>query len=189
MARPSKARDDQAVGDRVMGEQVMGEQVTGDQGVGEQVVGEPGVGEPARDDQAARVWTVMRDLAAHYPPPDLLRGALNLGRGTGRVKALLQLAGGPLSVSGLAEAVSVDAPYATLIVDTLEERGLVERRSDPDDRRRKLVELTPAGQEAIGRVERILREPPEGFADLSPRELDVLEDLVTRITARSAPSS
>ena len=130
----------------------------------------------------------MRDLAAHYPPPDLLRGALNLGRGTGRVKALLQLAGGPLSVSGLAEAVSVDAPYATLIVDTLEERGLVERRSDPADRRRKLVELTPAGQEAIGRVERILREPPEGFADLSPRELDVLEDLVTRITARSAPA-
>jgi DNA-binding MarR family transcriptional regulator len=85
--------------------------------------------------------------------------------------------------------VSVDAPYASLIVDTLEERGLVERRSDPADRRRKLVELTPAGQKAIGRVERILREPPEGFADLSPRELDVLEDLVTRITARSEPAS
>ena len=111
MARPSKAPDDRAVGDRVMGEQ--------------------GAGDQARDDQAARVWTVMRDLAAHYPPPDLLRGALNLGRGTGRVKALLQLAEGPLSVSGLAEAVSVDAPYATLIVDTLEERGLVERRSTP----------------------------------------------------------
>ena len=31
--------------------------------------------------------------------------------------------------------------------------------------------------------------PPEGFADLSPRELDVLEDLVTRITARSEPAS
>ncbi len=55
MARPSKARDDQGAGDR------------------------------AGDDQAARVWTVMRDLAANYPPPDLLRGALNLGRGTGRV--------------------------------------------------------------------------------------------------------
>jgi DNA-binding MarR family transcriptional regulator len=184
MARPSKARDDQAVGDPVMGEQGDGEQ-----GVSGPGVGGSGVGEQARDDQAARVWTVMRDLAAHYPPPDLLRGALNLGRGTGRVKALLQLADGPLSVSGLAEAVSVDAPYATLIVDTLEERGLVERRSDPADRRRKLVELTPAGQEAIGRVERILREPPEGFAALSPPELDVLEDLVTRITARSAPAS
>ena len=164
MARLSKARDDQA-GDA------------------------PGLGDRARDDQAARVWAVMRDLAANYPPPDLLRGALNLGRGTGRVKALLQLARGPLSVSGLAEAVSVDAPYATLIVDTLEERGLVERHSDPADRRRKLVELTPAGREAIGRVERILREPPEGFTDLSPSELDVLEDLITRIRARSEPAS
>jgi DNA-binding MarR family transcriptional regulator len=158
MAQPSKARDDQARAGR------------------------------SADDQAARVWAAMRDLAASYPPPDKLRGALNLGRGTGRVKALLQLAQGPLSVSGLAEAVSVDAPYATLIVDTLEDRGLVERHPDPADRRRKLVELTPAGQEAIGRVQRILHEPPAGFDGLTPQELDVLEDLLGRITAWSEPS-
>ena len=142
-----------------------------------------------RDDQASRVWLAWRELASSYPPPQVMRDALNLGRGSGRVKALLHLAETPLSLSGLAEALGVDAPYATLIVDTLEERGLVERHPDPADRRRKQVELTPAGQEAIGRVERILREPPEGFADLSPRELDVLEDLVTRITARSTPAS
>jgi DNA-binding MarR family transcriptional regulator len=141
-----------------------------------------------REDQAGRVWAAMRDLASSYPPPDMLREALNLGRGSGRVKALLQLTGGPLSLSGLAEAVSVDAPYATLIVDTLEERGLVERRPDPADRRRKLVELTPAGREATGRLERILHEPPAGFAALSPQELDTLEQLVGRITARSQPS-
>jgi DNA-binding MarR family transcriptional regulator len=137
----------------------------------------------AREDQAARVWAAMRDLASHYPPPDMLREALNLGRGSGRVKALLQLTGGPLSLSGLAEAVSVDAPYATLIVDTLEERGLVERQPDPGDRRRKLVELTPAGKEAAERVLRIMHEPPPGFADLSPAELDTLEDLISRVTA------
>jgi DNA-binding MarR family transcriptional regulator len=137
----------------------------------------------ARDEQAARVWAAMRGLAATHPSQDAMRGALNLGRGSGRVKALLQLAQGPLSLSGLAEAVSVDAPYATLIVDTLEERGLVERHADPDDRRRKLVELTPAGNEAIRRLLTIMYEPPPGFAELSPGELDVLEDLVGRITA------
>ncbi|HEY0718697.1 MAG TPA: MarR family transcriptional regulator, partial [Streptosporangiaceae bacterium] len=83
----------------------------------------------ARDDQATRVWVAMRGLASAYPPAQALRDVLNLGRGSGRVKALLQLARGPLSLSGLAEAVSVDAPYATLIVDTLEERGLVERQA------------------------------------------------------------
>jgi DNA-binding MarR family transcriptional regulator len=139
----------------------------------------------ARDEQATRVWAAMRDLASAYPPPQALRDTLNLSRGSGRVKALLQLAQGPLSLGGLAEAIGVDAPYATLIVDTLEERSLVERQADPADRRRKLVELTPAGQEAIERLLTIMHEPPPGFGDLSPGELDVLADLVGRITSRS----
>lgn len=139
----------------------------------------------ARNEQAARVWTAMRELTDSYPAKDALRGALNLGRGSGRVKALLWLAEGPLSLSGIAEAVGVDAPYATLIVDTLEERCLVERRPDPADRRRKLVSLTPEGKEAVARVIRIQRQPPPGFAILTAAELDMLEELMHRVTAGS----
>jgi DNA-binding MarR family transcriptional regulator len=141
------------------------------------------------DGQASRVWTALRDLAASYPPPQLMRDALNLGRGSGRVKALLRLAETPLSLSGLAEALGVDAPYATLIVDTLEERGLVERHPDPADRRRKQVELTPAGREAAGRMLRIMREPPPGFAALSQQDLDTLEELVGRIVGGAGGSA
>jgi DNA-binding MarR family transcriptional regulator len=140
----------------------------------------------ARHSQAGRIWAAMRDLADGYPSKDVLREALNLGRGSGRVKALLWLTEGPLSLSELAEAVHVDAPYATLIVDTLEERGLVERRPDSADRRRKLVALTPEGKEAAQRALLIKREPPPGFAALTAAELDVLEDLVQRIAAGSA---
>lgn len=139
-----------------------------------------------RAGQAARVWTAMRDLTDSYPSKEVLRAALNLGRGSGRVKALLWLTEGPMSLSALAEAVRVDAPYATLIVDSLEERSLVERRPDPADRRRKLVALTPEGKEAAHRAQRIKSEPPPGFASLTAAELDVLEDLVQRITAGSA---
>ena len=135
----------------------------------------------AEGDQASRVWAALRDLTDSYPSRDALRDALNLGRGSGRVKALLWLADGPLSLGGVAEAVGVDAPYATLIVDALEERGLVERRPDVADRRRKLVILTAAGKEAVARVTRIQREPPPGFGDLSPAELDTLEGLVRRL--------
>lgn len=139
----------------------------------------------ARDDQTERVWAAMRDLASHYPPPQTLRDVLKLGRGSGRVKALLQLAEGPLSLSGLAEALGVDAPYATLIVDTLEERKLAERHADPADRRRKIVELTPEGKEATQRLLAIMRKPPPGFDTLSPGELDTLSDLISRITTGS----
>lgn len=138
-----------------------------------------------RDDQAARVWAAMRDLTGRYPPKEALRGSLNLGRGSGRVKALLWLSEGPLSLSGIAEAVGVDAPYATLIVDALEERGLVERRPDPADRRRKLVSLTPEGKEAVTRVARIQRQPPPGFGSLSGADLDTLEELMRRLTEGS----
>lgn len=131
--------------------------------------------------QAGRIWAALRDLTDSYPSKEVLRQALNLGRGSGRVKALQWLAEGPLSLSELAAAVSVDAPYATLIVDSLEERGLVERRPYPADRRRKLVALTPEGKEAAQRVLRIKREPPPGFASLSPAELDTLEELVGRL--------
>jgi DNA-binding MarR family transcriptional regulator len=142
-------------------------------------------GEQAGGAQAGRVWAAMRDLADSYPSKEVLREALNLGRGSGRVKALLWLAEGPLSLSELASAVSVDAPYATLIVDNLEERGLVERRPDPGDRRRKLVALTAEGKEAAQRALRIKREPPPGFASLSAAELDTLEELVRRLTSGS----
>jgi DNA-binding MarR family transcriptional regulator len=131
--------------------------------------------------QAGRVWAVMRDLADNYPSKEALRAALNLGRGSGRVKALLCLLTGPLSLSELAEVVGVDAPYATLIVDKLEERNLVERRTDPADRRRKLVALTAEGRQAAQRAQRVKREPPPGFGLLSPAELDLLEELVLRI--------
>jgi DNA-binding MarR family transcriptional regulator len=138
-----------------------------------------------RDDQAGRVWSSMRDLVDGYPTRQRMRDALDLGRGSGRVRSLLRLAQGPLSLSGLAEAVGVDAPYATLIVDSLEERGLVERQPDPGDRRRKLVTLTVTGQEAVGRVLSIQREPPPGFDGLTPAELDTLEDLIHRVTGGS----
>ncbi len=145
--------------------------------------------DPAPLAQAERVWSVMRDLAENYPPKEPLRAALNLGRGTGRIKALLRLTAGPLSLSELAEAVNVDAPYATLIVDTLEQRGLVERSHDPADRRRKLVALTAAGEAAAQRVLHVTRQPPPGFGQLSPADLDTLDDLMRRIAAGSHPVS
>jgi DNA-binding MarR family transcriptional regulator len=139
-----------------------------------------------RDEKAARVWEFLRGFAVSHPPKNSLRDALDLGRGSGRVQALLHLTAGPLSLGKLAEAVKVDPPYATLIVDTLEERGFVERRPDPADRRRKLVAVTPAGEEAAERVRRILRDPPPGFARLTPDELDVLEKLLHRAAGDTA---
>lgn len=173
MARQRKAGDEQAGDQRARDEQAQCEG-TGD---------EPAGGDQAFTGQAGRVWAAMRALVEGQPTKQRLRDALDLGRGSGRVKSLMWLTEGPLSLSGLAEAIGVDAPYATLIVDSLEERGLVERQPDPADRRRKLVSLTPVGRDAVGRVLRIQLEPPPGFGSLSAAELDTLEKLLWRIMA------
>ena len=56
---------------------------------------------------------------------------------------------GPVSVSDLAAAEKVRPQSMAQTVGELEADGLVKRRPDPDDRRRALVELTPAGRETL----------------------------------------
>jgi DNA-binding MarR family transcriptional regulator len=52
----------------------------------------------------------------------------------------------PMSMSALAERLGIDASYVTTIADQLEERGLIERRPHPTDRRIKSLALTPEGR-------------------------------------------
>jgi DNA-binding MarR family transcriptional regulator len=184
VARHWAAGDDPAGDEQADDQRAGGDQAHSQRAGGERASDQAG-DEQAFTGQAGRVWAAMRALVEGHPAKQRLRDALDLGRGSGRVKSLIWLTEGPLSLSGLAEAIGVDAPYATLIVDSLEERGLVERQPDPADRRRKLVTLTPAGRDAVAEVLRIQLEPPPGFCSLSAAELDLLEKLVWRIMAGS----
>ncbi len=110
-----------------------------------------------------------------------LSDALGFRLGGGRGKILFQLREGPRTLRELAETNSIDAPYATLIVDKLESHGLVERRPHPDDRRRKLVTLTATGQDAIATADAILLRPPPAMATLATGDLAQLTELLTRL--------
>src|ERR1035441_2818259 len=116
--------------------------------------------EAQHDDHATRVWVALQAFVRAQDRREELRETLCLGRGTGRVTALMKLTEGPLTLRDIAELIGVDAPYATLIVDHLEARGLVERTLHPGDRRRKLVTLTLAGREAPAPPSHILHPPP-----------------------------
>lgn len=62
-------------------------------------------------------------------------------------RALSIIANDPIRLSALAERLHVAARSVTEVVDALAERGVVERRPDPDDRRATLVALTEQGRE------------------------------------------
>jgi DNA-binding MarR family transcriptional regulator len=53
----------------------------------------------------------------------------------------------------LAEALCMDANNVVLLLNELEDEGHINRRRDPHDRRRHLVELTDAGRLALTRAE------------------------------------
>jgi len=63
--------------------------------------------------------------------------------------AVLDGAGEPLSPTGIARRLIVTTASVTSLLDTLERRGLVERRPDPADRRRLLVAITPPAQAMV----------------------------------------
>ena len=127
---------------------------------------------------ADSVWEIMSAFVLGNDPTDHLREALGLGRGTGRVKALIGLADAPLSLTELARRIGVDPPYATIIVNELQALGLLSRSADGLDRRRKLVELTPQGRAAARKAKDIIARPPSALRDMPTDDLAKLHQLL-----------
>src|SRR6202023_114521 len=92
----------------------------------------------------------------------------SVGLTPGLMKALISMQPGeskPMKV--LATQWRCDASYVTSLVDGLEERGLVERRLHPTDRRAKTIALTPEGDRTRLEVLSRLHEPPAGLGVLT----------------------
>ena len=88
------------------------------------------------------------------PPPGFgappWAGSARIG-GPARMRLLdaLAAASHPLSVGEIADAVGVDQPRASRLVQQAVELGLVRREADPDDARRTRVALTDAGTRLV----------------------------------------
>lgn len=82
----------------------------------------------------------------------------------------------------LSEFLDLDPSQVVALVDVLERRGLVERLTDPRDRRSRLIAVTEEGLRVEQRgYELTQASDREVLAGLSPAERDQLRDLLTRI--------
>lgn len=85
---------------------------------------------------------------------------------------------------GLAELLMLDSNNCVLLLNDLDEAGYIERRRDPEDRRRHIVEITPAGLEALAESERRLEDlEDEVLGNLSAGERRQLHDLLAKAIA------
>ena len=89
--------------------------------------------------------------------------------------------GAPLPMRDLAAELMCDASTVTGIVDRLEDRGLVRRQPEPDDRRVKALVVTAEGEELRNRLwARILTGAPH-TAGLDPGERSQFRDLLRKV--------
>jgi DNA-binding MarR family transcriptional regulator len=86
-------------------------------------------------------------------------------------------------ISHLSEHLDVSAPAASQLVDRLVQHGLLERTEDPNDRRAKVLALTPKGRELIetGIVART-RWVDELIQSLPPEEYDEVASALSALT-------
>jgi MarR family transcriptional regulator, 2-MHQ and catechol-resistance regulon repressor len=93
---------------------------------------------------------------------------------------------GPLPVNTIGPKVFLTPGSISTAVDRLVERGLVTRVESPEDRRVRVVSLTPKGKRLIAPVFRKhAAEIKKIFADASPKELRTLETILKKIGKRA----
>lgn len=98
--------------------------------------------------------------------------------------ALMKLADvGEASQNHLGRLTAMDAATMQGVIKRLIARGLVERRPDPDDRRRLLLTLSAEGAALAGRVaERGLEISAKTLEPLSPAERDTFLRLLRQLS-------
>lgn len=124
-----------------------------------------------------RLWRTVADL-------ELAPLGLTHPRWTALWK-LCQL-GGHLSQKTLAEALEIELPSLMRTLGQLEEQALIARHCCSQDKRARIVTLTPAGKALLDQIEdRIIGVRRELLTGISQQELAQFEDIVHRISANA----
>ena len=127
---------------------------------------------------AARAWRLLRELLEAQQwrwRRDLVERGLTVVQANALI-VMAEMPPGPMTK--LADRLGVDPSWVTGLVDRLQSRGEVARRTSPGDRRVKIVELTGAGRETSQALLRLANEPPRELLELPEADLHELLRIV-----------
>jgi DNA-binding MarR family transcriptional regulator len=123
------------------------------------------------------------------------REAHGLSASAFQTLAIIDGAGEPLPGHVMAERLLVSSASMTSLVDTLERRGLVERRPHPTDRRKVLIALTADGQRIVDQqlpvihavINRAISTLTESDREHLLRSLTTIRAQVSRLAGEPLP--
>ena len=114
-----------------------------------------------------------------------LRGQYGLSGAQWKVILSLSIQNG-LSQKDLAERIFVDSTTLVPIIDGMEKKGLVERRTDPKDRRNNNVFLTAKSESFVDPItEIILRMRKIFFKNIPENDLESAKNILKKISANA----
>jgi DNA-binding MarR family transcriptional regulator len=137
---------------------------------------------------AEALWKVLRDDAFASLRDDFTARVAECSLSLSQGKLVRELSK-PQSQRELARRLHYDPSNITALADSLEARGLIERRADVSDRRFRLLALTPEGERLRVSLEERLAQPPLFLDRLTPAEQTQLLQLLAKIfeTERRRP--
>ncbi len=90
--------------------------------------------------------------------------------------------GTPISAGAVGGQMHITTGTMTSVLDTLERNGYIERLSDPEDRRRVLVDVTPSAQVLLDNLlPEVVQATTAALAGFSAKELDDFLDTLGRV--------
>jgi len=134
------------------------------------------------------LWKLLRDDAFASLRDDFTARVAECSLSLSQGKLVRELAK-PQSQRELARRLHYDPSNITALADSLEARGLVERRTDASDRRFRLLALTPEGERVRASLELLLAQPPHFLDRLTLPEQKQLLQLLAKVfeTERRRP--
>jgi len=95
---------------------------------------------------------------------------------------------GSCHLAHITRLTSIDPAHGSRAATALEKKGYIERRDDPDNRRRKLISLTSPGMEVFDRIWPRARQAIKNITDhLSRDELEEVKRLMDLLNAVAGP--
>jgi MarR family 2-MHQ and catechol resistance regulon transcriptional repressor len=133
------------------------------------------------------VWLVMMKAMralTRYAAADIEETGLGLSD-FAALEVLLHK--GPMPVNTIGPIVDLTPGSISIAVDRLVTKGLVSRAESPDDRRVRIVALTPRGKDLIvSAFRKHSAQLKRVFSQLSPKELRSLEVMLKKVGKRAA---